>query len=175
MVSPAHRILGNVPGVFIGGVGQLYQGDLDAGRLVVERLSAGGLPPEVVAEDCYYGAIAVCQRIQEVQADLLILVGAALRGRRAGTVTRTEVAHLARQPEEFQQAVAEAATGYVSIELILEVASALHMLPPRTVVIEIEPEITGPSDTLSPAVRPAVWEAVRLIQRELQAALVHLS
>jgi hydrogenase maturation protease len=161
--------------VFIAGVGQLYQGDLDAGRVVVERLQAEGPPPGVVVEDCYYGAIAVCQRIEELRPELVILVGAVARGRRAGTVTRTEVAHLFRPPEEFQHAVAEAATGYVSMELILEVAGAFQSLPSRTVVVEIEPETSGPSERLSASARQAVEDALQLIRRELQAAAAPLS
>lgn len=161
--------------VLIAGVGQLYQGDLDVGRVVVERLQAEGLPAGVIAEDWYYGAIAVCQRIEDLRPELLILVGAVPRGRPPGTVTRLEVAHLTRRPEEFQHAIAEAATGYVSIELILEVACAFNALPPRIVVIEIEPQTTGPSVTLSDQGRRAVEKCVRLARRDFEATPVRLS
>src|ERR671937_1786870 len=154
--------------VLVGGVGQLYQGDLDLGRMVIERLEREGLEPGVVAEEFYYGAIAVCQRLQEVQPDAVGLVGAASRGRPAGTVTRLEVAALAESPDHLQGAVAEAATGYVSIDLILEVATALGALPAHTVVIEVEPETVAPAQHLSEKLQTAVEEALALVRRELE-------
>jgi hydrogenase maturation protease len=154
--------------VFVGGVGQLYQGDLDLGRIVVERLQHEGLAPGVVAEDLHYGAIAVCQRLKELDPNAVVLVGAASRGRPAGTVTRFEVAALAQSSDHLQGAVAEAATGYVSIDLILEVATALGALPEHTVVIEVEPETVAPAAQLSEKGRKAVEEALALVRRELE-------
>jgi hydrogenase maturation protease len=156
------------PVVFVGGVGQLYQGDLDLGRIVVERLQREGLGPGVLAEDLYYGAIAVCQRLQELHPDAVVLVGAATRGRQPGSVTRLEIAPLAGSPENLQRAVAEAATGYVSIDLILEVATALDALPEQTVIIEVEPETVVPSPSLSETAQRAADEALELVRREVE-------
>ena len=154
--------------VLVGGVGQLYQGDMDLGRLVVERIEQQGIGPGVLAEDLSYGAIAVCQRLEDLRPDALVLVGAAARGRPPGTISRFEVGALAHSPDHLQGAIAEAATGYVSIDLILEVATALGALPEHTVVIEVEPQSIAPSQQLSEMGRKAVEEATVLVRRELE-------
>lgn len=137
--------------------------------MIVERLSKEPLGPDVVVEDLFFGALAVCQRLQDLHPDVLILVGATTRGLQPGQVLRREVAPLVRPPDDLQHAVAEAATGYVSIDLVLEVATAFHALPARTIVFEIEPKTTGPSDTLSPEGDMAVLVAIDMIKLELWA------
>lgn len=125
--------------------------------------------PDVMVEDLFFGALAVCQRFEDLRPQALILVGAAARGRVPGSVLRREVEPIDLPIEELQHAVGEAATGYVSIDLVLEVATAFHALPPRAIVFEIEPETTSPSETLSPAGESAVELAIELIKQEVSA------
>ncbi len=66
--------------VLVGGVGELYQGDLDVGRQVIEGLAGEDLGAHVAVEDLHYGAVAVAQRLDEVQPSTLVLVGAATIG-----------------------------------------------------------------------------------------------
>ena len=139
------------------------------GRIVVEALLKEPLASDVIVEDLFFGALAVCQRLEDVRPDALILVGAAARGREPGAVVRREVEPAEMPIVQMQSAVGEAATGDVSIDLILEVATAFHALPRRTTVIEIEPATTGPSDTLSPVGLLAVPVAIDLIRREVAA------
>jgi hydrogenase maturation protease len=153
--------------ILVGGVGQLYQGDLDLGRLAVERLAAEDLGPEVLVEDLFYGAVAVAQRLEDLTPDALVLVGAEQRGRRPGTVERRTVEELELTPEEVQLAVGDAVTGYVGIDLVVEVAHGLGVLPPRTVAIEVEPAEVEPSEELSPAAAAALEEALRLVRAEV--------
>jgi hypothetical protein len=120
-------------------------------------------------EDLFFGALAVCQRLQDLQPDALILVGAAVRGRQPGVVVRRDVQPLDMPVDQLQHAVGEAATGYVSIDLVLEVATAFHALPARTTVFEIEPGTTGPGVTLSSAGQIAVPMAIELIKQEVAA------
>jgi hydrogenase maturation protease len=156
------------PRVLVGGIGELYQGDLDVGRLAVERLAGHQLGDDVLVEDLSYGAVAVAQRLQELQPGVLVLVGAAARGRPPGTVERRRVAPFAFSAAEVRQAVAEAVTGYVSIDLALEVASGLGALPAHTVVIEAEPATVSVRDALSPRLERSLDEMLSLVRAELR-------
>jgi hydrogenase maturation protease len=153
--------------VLVGVVAQLYQGDLDLGRVAAERLVHHDLGAGVVVEDLSYGAVAVAQRLEDVRPGTLILVGATQRGRMPGTVERREIVGLPRDPAEIQRAIADAVTGYVHIDLVLEVAYGLGALPPRTVTIEVEPASVEPSETLSPAAEAALLEVVALVRDEV--------
>ena len=80
--------------ILVGGVGQLYQGDLDLGRRAVERLRQEHLAAGVLVEDLHYGAVAVAQRLRDVAPDALVVVGAEVHGRTPGTVERRRVRSL---------------------------------------------------------------------------------
>ena len=151
----------------MGGVGHLYQGDLDVGRVAVERLQHADLGPGVLVEEFSYGAVAVAQRLQELRPDLLVLVGAVSRGREPGDVERREVTVVPRDPLEAQRWIADAVTGYIDLDLVVEVAHALGALPARTVAIEVEPERTEPSERLSPAAEVALVRALELVHAEV--------
>ena len=151
----------------VGGVAHLFQGDLDLGRRAVEMLAHDSLGAEVVVEEFSYGAVAVAQRLQELRPALLVLVGAKERGRPPGTVERYDVVPLPRPLDELQAAVADAITGYIDLDLVLEVAQALGALPARTVAIEVEPASTAPSERLSPSAEAGLEEVVALVRREV--------
>ena len=146
-------------------MGQLYQGDLDLGRVVVACLQTRNLGSFALVEDLYYGAVAVAQRLEELAPDRLILVGAEQRGRPPGTVERRRV-HLPI-PGDPQRAVEQAVVGYVSIDLVLSVASALGALPEATVAIEVEPATIEPSERLSGAAQDVLEDVVRLVELEV--------
>lgn len=157
--------------VLVGGVGQLFQGDLDLGRVAVERiLDAGPLPPGVAVEELHYGAIAVAQRLEELRPDSLVLVGAAQRDRRPGTVVRRRIDRRDLETAAVQQAVQDAVTGYVSIDLVVDVGAGLGVLPARTVAIEVEPAVVGPVDRLSPDAERALDSALDLVSAEIHRA-----
>ena len=156
--------------VVVGGVSHLYQGDLDLGRVVVEELQREELGPHVVVEEFSYGAVAVAQRLEELRPERLVLIGAAERGRPPGTVERRVVAALPESPDEVQRAIADAVTGYIALDLVLEVAHGLGALPPRTIAIEVEPARTEPSEQLSPQAEAALAQAVELIRSEVRNA-----
>lgn len=155
--------------VLIGGVSQLYQGDLDLGRRVVEELEASP-PAGVRVEDLYYGAVAVAQRLAELTPSMLVLVGAESRGRTPGAIERRRIAGLDLADHEVQVAVGDAVTGYVGIDLIVEVAWGLGVLPARTVALEMEPVTSGPGTELSPAGERALQRLVELASVEAQRA-----
>lgn len=156
-----------MPGwTLVGGVSQLYQGDLDLGRLAVEALVGDGLGPHVLIEELHYGAVAVAQRLQELEPIGLVLVGAEARGREPGTVRRWRVPSGPVDPTKAQQAVAEAGTGYVGIDLVVDVARAFEALPDLTVVIEVEPLTVDPGSPLSEPAQRGLDEAIALVRDE---------
>ncbi len=156
--------------VVVGGVGQLYQGDLDLGRRAADRLTAEDLPAWVAVEDLHYGAITVAQRLEDLQPHTLILVGAEERGRTPGTVERRRVWPEERDPAEVQIAVGDAGTGYVSIGLIVEVADGFGVLPDRTVLVEVEPVHVGPTDEMTPEATDGLERALGLVRAEIRRA-----
>jgi hypothetical protein len=155
-------------GVFVGGVGQLYQGDLDVGRILVDRL--GDLGPGVTAEELHYGAVAVAQRLADLAPHTLILAGADPRGRPPATVERRRLERAVLTPADVHGAVSDAVQGYVAIDLVLDVANGLDALPPRVISIEVEPVRTESDPTLSAEVEAAIPELLELIRAEVRRA-----
>ncbi len=162
--------------VLLGGVYELFQSDLDLGRVAVERLRAEGLGPDVHIEDLHYGAVAIVQRLEELRPDALVLVTAVRRDRLPGTVERRRVEPPPVDPSSFQAAIGDAVTGYVHIDLLVEVAGGFGALPPRTVAVEVEPERVGPGDELSGPVSAGLEQALELVRAEVRrAALLTLA
>lgn len=154
--------------LLVGGVGQLYQGDLDLGRRAAKRLAAEDLGPDVRVEDLHYGALAFAQLLEELRPEALVLVGAVERGRPAGKVERRWVGSPDLAPEALRGAVEGAGVGYVSMDLAVEVPWALGTLPERTIAVEVEPARTEPSEELSPEGAAALEAAVALVRAEVR-------
>lgn len=153
--------------IVVGGVGELYQGDLDFGRRFVEQFEPDPGPAEVFLEDFHYGAVAVSQRIEEVSPQALVLVGAERRQRTPGRVYRSLMRPHDLDVESARLSVESAATGYVTLDLVVEVLQALGTAPPRVVVFELEPEEVGPSDEMSEAALSAIPATSDLVRREI--------
>ncbi len=156
--------------VLVGGVGELFQGDLDLGRLAVDRLRDEGLVRGVLVEELHYGGVAVAQRLEELRPDVLVLVAAVRRGRPPGAVERRRVHPPQLDVAEWQAAVGDAVTGYVHVDLVVEVAAGLHVLPARTVAIEVEPEHVGPREGLSATAAAGLDRALDLVRAEVRRA-----
>lgn len=152
--------------VLVGGVSELFQRDLDLGRLAVERLQAEDLGPGVLVEELHYGAVAVAQRLEDLRPGTLVLVSAVRRGRASGAVERHRVDPPGLCPADEQAAVGDAVTGYVHPDLVVDVATALGVLPSRTVLVEVEPEVTGPGEGLSRSAAAGLDVALDLVRAE---------
>lgn len=162
--------------VLVGGVSELYQGDLDFGRHAAEQLARMDLGHDAVVEELHYGALAVAQRIGELRPGALVLIGARPGGQAPGSIRRRRIRDHRPSPTEFQRAIGEAGTGYVGIDLILDVAAGLGVLPARTVTVELEPLSTGPAAALSPQATQALPRAVSLTRAEaLRTPLLELA
>lgn len=155
--------------ILVGGVAELWQGDLDLGRRAVELLSAEDLGTEVLVEELSYGAVAVAQRLEELRPRALVLVGAIARGREPGSVERREVVAEPLEPAAAQVAVGDAVVGYVSIDLLLDVSAAFGSLPADTVAIEVEPGSTDASVELTAEAAAGLERALELVRAELRA------
>ena len=155
--------------ILVGGVAELFQGDLDLGRLAVMRLAAEDLGEDVVVEELSYGGVAVAQHLEDLRPDVLVLVAAHARGRIPGTVERREVGEPELTPAELQLAVGDAVTGYVTIDLLIEVAQAFGVLPARTVCFEVEPASVQPSEQLTAEAEGGLAQALDLVRAEVAA------
>lgn len=157
--------------ILVGGVSELFQGDLDFGRRVVAQLADGQLAEatsdEVLVEDLHYGAVAIAQRLEDLRPSLLVVVGAEARGRPPGTLHRRRVVAQGLEPAQLRDIIADAVVGYVGIDLLTEVAEGLGALPPRTVAIELEPALSEMSETMSPAADRLLPTAVSMIHTEV--------
>lgn len=153
--------------VMVGGVGALYQGDLDVGRRAIELLAQETLGSHVLVEDLYHGAVDVVRMLEDLQPQALVLVGAEVRNRPAGTVERRRLPPVELSTDEARLAVGEALTGYVTIDLLVEVASAFGALPPHAVAVEVEPASTELSERLSPAAQVGLVSALDLVRTEI--------
>ncbi|GAC1328528.1 MAG: hypothetical protein NVSMB13_15720 [Mycobacteriales bacterium] len=156
--------------VLVGGVSELFQRDLDLGRLAVERLALEDLGPGALVEELHYGAIAVAQRLEELRPAALVLISAVRRGRVPGTVVRRRLDPPVLPAAEVQAAVGDAVTGYVHPDLVVEIAAALGVLPPRTVAVEVEPAETGSGEGLSGPARTGLDQALALVRAEARRA-----
>lgn len=153
--------------VLVGGVGELFQSDLDVGRRAVELLAGEQLGPAVYVEELHYGAVAVAQRLQELQPEWLLLIGAVEWGGAPGAVRRRVLCDLAPADDDVQAAVRDAAVGYVDIPLLLDVCAGFGALPSRTVLLEVQPARTGPGTELSAEVHATLPGLTRLVRAEL--------
>ncbi len=157
-------------GVLVGGVSELFQSDLDLGRLAIERLQREDLGPGVVVEELHYGAVAVAQRLEDLRPAVLVLISAVRRDRTPGTVERRRLDPPEQTPAEVQAAVGDAVTGYVHPDLVVEIATALGVLPPRTVAVEVEPAATGSGEGLSGPAASGLEVALELVRTEVRRA-----
>jgi len=156
--------------ILVGGVSELFQGDLDLGRLAAARLQCEHLGSDVLVEDFHYGAVAVAQRLAEVRPDVLVLIGAVRRGRTPGCVERRRIDQPQLSPADLQAAVGDAVTGYVHVDLVVDIAAGLGALPSRTVVMEVEPQVVAPGEGLSSAAAAGLERGLELVRAEVGRA-----
>ncbi len=156
--------------VMVGGVSELFQSDLDLGRLAIERLQLEGAGRDTLVEELHYGAIAVAQRLEDVRPDTLVLVSAVRRDRQPGSVERRLIDPPALTPAQVQAAVGDAVTGYVHVDLVIDVATGLGVLPRRTVTVEVEPEKTTSGEGLSRSAEAGLEVALDLVRTEVDRA-----
>lgn len=154
--------------ILVGGIGYRNLRDMSAGPEIIERLRARPWPPTVQVEDLSFGAVHVLHWLQDRPPfDMAILVAAVARGRRPGAVTRSVWSTPPMSGEAVQEAIAEAVTGVIGLDTLLTVLGYFGALPPRLIVVEIEPRDDDWGPDFSPAVETALVEAVDIVQSEV--------
>ncbi|MEJ5366775.1 MAG: HyaD/HybD family hydrogenase maturation endopeptidase [Bryobacteraceae bacterium] len=144
----------------VAGVGNILLGDEGLGVHAVRRLLEEGLPAGTDAVDA---GTALGDLLAELgRYDRLILVDAVRGGGRAGDLYRLEV----RSSGDLRRALSPLSLHEFGVADALEQARALGALPPRVVLLGMEPERIEPGIGLSPHVAAALPGLVRLIREE---------
>lgn len=143
----------------VAGVGQPWMGDLAFGCHVVRRLRETGLPPGIDALDLSFGAVAALQVLQEAAYERAVFVSSRAAEHEKGRLHVRRPADLEEDDERVQARVADALMGCVSLDHLLALCQRFGALPPRTVVVEAEPESDLWDPELSPSLRALVPEA----------------
>ncbi|MHB8620536.1 MAG: hydrogenase maturation protease [Chloroflexota bacterium] len=158
--------------ILVAGVGYRNLRDLSVGPAMVERLRARGWPSGVEIEDLSFGAVHAVHWFQQTEPfEAVIFLTAVVRGRVAGAVYRCDWTMPLAGDDEVQTRVAEAVTGVIGLDTLLTVLGHFHALPPRVLVLEVEPRDEDWGEAFSPLVERAMIEVERLVQSEVDALL----
>lgn len=154
--------------VLVAGVGYQNLRDMSVGPIMAERLSALDWPEGVQVEDLSFGAVHVLHWFQQSESfDAAVFVTAAARGREPGSVHRFAWSAPDVPAEEVQAGVAEAVTGVISLDTLLTVVGYFGALPPRVLVVEVEPRDDSWGPELSPPVEAALDEVADVVREEV--------
>jgi hydrogenase maturation protease len=150
--------------ILIAGVGNVFLGDDGFGVEVVRHLAGTPLPARVELLDVGIRAVHLAYELLS-GCDVLILVDAAPRGERPGTVSVLEI----DPADATTDAPADAAAPLIDAhnlapDSVLALVRRLGAQPRRTLVVACEPADLEPGMELSAPVRAAVPEAARLIE-----------
>ena len=153
-------------GTLIGAVGYRQLRDHSAPFVLLERLEAAHLGPDITVEDVSYNPIALMQWLQgdaKGTFEHAIFIASVERaGRAPGRVDAYRWDGVLPSEQLIQQAVADAVTGIISLDNTLVIAGYFQALPPRVAIVEIEPREHEFGTTLSPDVTAAVEIALDL-------------
>jgi hydrogenase maturation protease len=150
------------PRILVLGVGNLLLGDEGAGIHVIRRLRSEVRAENVIIVDGGTGGYGLLGYFED--ADLAVVVDAALDGNPAGTITRLSPRYARDYPPTL-----------VSHDVGLkDTLAALELLgkKPEVVLFAISIENPGrPTLELSPAVEQSIPQAVRAVVRFLEQAI----
>jgi hydrogenase maturation protease len=149
-----------MPGVLVAGIGNIFLGDDAFGVEVVRRLSAEEVPPGVSVRDFGIRGLHLAFDLLDANYDLVILVDAAPRGGKPGTVYLIE--------PELSESTSPSDAHSMTPDAVLNSLRALGGKPGAIRIVGCEPENVEEGMGLSAPVEGAIGEAVKLI-RELIA------
>ncbi|GIU73182.1 MAG: membrane protein [Bryobacteraceae bacterium] len=145
----------------IAGAGNLLLGDEGVGVHAVRALMEQGLPEGVDAVDAGTALGDLLGDLARYSA--LILVDAIRGGGRPGDLYRLEI----RSPDDLAPSAGPLSLHEFGVAEALAQARALGVLPPRVVLIGMEPERLQPGMELSPAAAAALPRLLALIRAEI--------
>ena len=147
----------------VAGVGNVLLGDEGIGVHAVRELMAQGPPGGVDAIDAGTALGDLLGELPRYRA--LILVDAVHGGGRAGDLYRFEI----RSRDDLASAAAPVSLHEFGVAEALDQARTLGLLPPRVVLLGMEPARLEPGMELSPACARALPELLRRIRAEARA------
>lgn len=152
----------------IGGIGLPWLRDLDYGTQWVCRVADLQWPEHVIVEDMSYAAHRVLHRLQEVRPSKVILVGCMPRGEDPpGTIRHYDLDLTPPSDDEVHQRLTEAASGIIDLDHTLAVVRYYGEFPPKTVIIEVEPEDDAFGLGFSDVVEATVDQVLALVRTEV--------
>lgn len=153
------------PRMLVAGVGNIFFGDDGFGVEVVKRLAAGPLPEWVRVRDFGIRGIHLAYDLLDGAYETVVLVDAAPRGGRPGTL------YLIEPDVEALEADTAADAHGMHPAAVFAMLKSLGGTPGRVLIVGCEPQAAAEENMgLSPPVEDAVDEAVRMV-RELIAAV----
>jgi len=157
--------------VLVGGVGLPWLRDLDFGTQWIRRVEDLAWPEGVVVEDLSYAAHRVLHRLQELEPDKVVLVGAMPRDfDPPGTVRRYLLDLTPPPPEEVHERLTEAVGGIIDLDHTLAVVRHWQGFPEGTVVIEVEPGDRSFGLGFTDEVEACVGAVLAMVREEVGAA-----
>jgi hydrogenase maturation protease len=146
-------------GAVVIGVGNEFRGD-DAAGLVVARRLRERAERQTVVLACEADPAGLVEAWDG--AALAIVVDTVVSGRQPGTVQRFDVS-----AEPLPARLVGSSTHALGVAEAIELARALHRLPPRTIVYGIEGSSFSTGAPLHPTVERAIDETLRRVVAEL--------
>jgi hydrogenase maturation protease len=144
--------------VLIAGVGYRFLRDMSVGPFMIQDLREADWPEHVEIDDWSFGPIAIVQRLEDQPGyyGRVVLVASVERGHEPGTVSCYRWGGGNASPDEIQERIGEAVMGVISLDNLLIICQHFGVLPPETIVVEIEPEDTGWGDGFTPRIESAL-------------------
>lgn len=144
--------------VLVGYIGYLFKGDCAVGLRAGELLRSKGVEAVELSGDVF----TMVDELMKLKPDKLILVGAAQRGRRPGTVEVYKFTpRLFNNPLEINDALRPSLEGRISLEDLLIGLSVLGRPTDEIYIVECEPPKPDPVVGLSPEGEKCAEELVR--------------
>jgi len=153
--------------ILIAGVGYTYLRDLSFGPEMVKKLLFLEWPEGVEVEDLSYGPVAVIQKLTEIHYQKIILVGAAKKGRKPGTIYKYRLNGDLPDPEEIQERMLEGVAGVISLDSLLILCKYYGVFPEDVEVIEVEPEDESWGEGFTLVVHDAMDKVIQMVRAEV--------
>jgi len=152
----------------VGGIGLPWLRDLDFGTQFVRRVEGLDWPEGVILEDLSYAGHRVLHRLQELQPEKVVLVGAFPRGRVPGSVRRYVLDLTPPDGDEVHERLTESIGGVIDLDHTLAIVRYWNGFPTDTVVIEVEPEDSSFGLGFTAAVEASVATVLELVRSEVR-------
>ncbi|MFN2517013.1 MAG: hydrogenase maturation protease [Pyrinomonadaceae bacterium] len=152
--------------VLVSGIGYSNLGDMSFGRVVLSTLAEMDWPDYVHVEDLNYGPIMIYQSLEAspIKYDKVVLVSAAKRERKPGTLEVYRWNGKLPENSEIQARIEEAITGVIDLDNLLIVCKHFGVLPDDVTIVEVEPQSEEWGLEFSPVVAARVGEAVQAVR-----------